>query len=92
MTEERRGDERSPSFRNVELITQGPEGAASFPIILRDTGGTGVGGVYVGQNAFTPRGDATLRDAKGGDRTVRVIWTRKLADYVHMVGLEVVDG
>jgi hypothetical protein len=92
MTDERRGDERSPSFTEVELITQGSEGETSFPIILRDTGGTGVGGVSVGQGAFAPRGDAILRDTASGDRPVRVVWTKKLAEYVHMVGLEVVDG
>lgn len=92
MTDERRDEERSPTFRHVELITTGPAGQASFPIILRDTGSAGIGGVYVGQDAFTPLGDATLRDAGGGDRTVRVIWTKKLADYVHIVGLEVAAG
>lgn len=89
MTEERRDEDRAPTFRQAELVTEGPEGDASYPIILRDAGRAGIGGVYVGHGPFIPKGDATLRDAIGGDRVVRVIWTKKLADYVHIVGLEI---
>jgi hypothetical protein len=89
MDDERRDEARAASFRQVELVTTGPEGEVSFPIILRDAGRSGLGGVYVGQDEFNPRGDAELRDEQAGDRTVRVVWTRKLAEYVHIVGLEV---
>ena len=89
MNDDRRNGEREPTFRQVELVTTGPGGQASFPIILRDAGEAGLGGVYVGQDAFTPKGSAELRDEDGGDRAVRVIWTRKLAEYVHIVGFEV---
>ena len=29
-----------------------------------------------------------LRDAKGGDRRVRIVWARRVAEYVQMLGLE----
>ena len=64
----------------------------SFPLILRDSGGDGLGGVYVGQGEFAPDGDAVLRDREADDRRVRIVWTKKIADYVHMVGLESSDG
>ena len=89
MADDRRDEQRSPTFRQVELVASGPEGDISFPIILRDSGRAGIGGVYVGQDPFMPRGDAELRDPDGGRRAVRVIWTKKLADFVHIVGLEV---
>jgi hypothetical protein len=89
MDDERRDGQREPTFRQAELVTTGSEGEASFPIILRDAGLAGIGGVYVGQDPFTPEGAAELRDADGGNQMVRVIWTRKLAEYVHIVGLEV---
>ncbi len=89
MADERRDEERVPTFRQVELVTKGALGEASFPIILRDSGGAGIGGVYVGQGDFLPQGDAVLRDVEGDDRVVQVIWTKKVADYVFIVGLEV---
>lgn len=93
MNDERRDETRSHTFRNVELVTVDPNGVEiSFPLILRDSGGDGLGGVYVGQDEFAPDGDAILRDREAGDRRVRIVWTKKIADYVHMVGLESSDG
>ncbi len=91
MNDERRDEERSHTFRSVELVTGEPGGGeASFPLILRDSGGDGLGGVYVGQDDFAPEGDAILRDREAGDRRVHIVWTKKIADYVHMVGLEAI--
>ena len=92
MDDDRRDEQRSPTFRPVELVVTGPEGDVSCPIILRDSGRAGIGGVYVGQDPFMPRGDAALRDPEGGRRLVRLGWTKKVADFVHIVGLEVVDS
>ncbi len=92
MNDERRDEARSHTFSSVELVTVGPGGIeASFPLILRDSGGTGLGGVYVGQEVFAPEGDAVLRDPEADDRQVRIAWTKKVADYLHMVGLELTD-
>jgi len=93
MNDERRDQGREPTFRNVELVITGPSGIeTAFPVILRDSGGAGLGGVYVGQDLSVPVGDAVLRDAGGGDRKVRVVWTKKVADSVQMLGLETTDG
>ena len=93
MNDERRDADRSPTFRNVELITTGATGdEVVYPIILRDSGESGLGGVYVGQDPFAPEGTATLRDSEGRERDVRIVWTKEVADFLHMVGLEIDDS
>jgi len=90
MNDDRRDQDREPTFRNVELVITGPSGIEfAFPVILRDSGEAGVGGVYVGQDLFIPEGDAVLKD-DDGDKAVRVVWTKKVAESVQMIGLEVV--
>jgi len=92
MSDERRDEERSHTIRNVELVTVDRNGVeTAFPLILRDSGGAGFGGVYVGQSEFAPEGEAMLRDEETGSRRVQIVWTTKVADYVHMVGLESCD-
>ena len=92
MNDERRDEERSHTFRTVEMVTSDPDGTeTAYPLILRDAGDIGLGGIYVGQDMFAPEGDAMLRDEEAGDRRVRIVWTKKVADYVHMVGLELAD-
>ena len=89
MSDERRNDERSPDFRNVELVTTNGEGnETAFPVTLRDTSKKGLGGMYVGRETLNPTASFVLRDAKGDDRRVRIVWARKVADYVQMLGLE----
>lgn len=91
MSDERRDDERNPDFRNVELVTTNSGGnEKSYPVTLRDTSGRGLGGMYVGQDTLSPAGTFVLRDADvGADRRVRIVWTKRVADYVQMLGLEV---
>jgi hypothetical protein len=33
-----------------------------------------------------------LRDTEGADRRVRIVWTKRVADYVQMLGLEVSEN
>jgi hypothetical protein len=90
MNDERRDQAREPSFRNVELVIAGPSGIeVGFPVILRDSGRNGLGGVYVGQDLFIPEGDAVVKD-DDSDTRVRVVWTKKVAEYVQILGLELV--
>jgi hypothetical protein len=90
MSDERRDDERSPDFRNVELVTINSGGnERTFPVTLRDTSESGLGGMYVGQDTLSPAGSFVLRDEDGEDRRVRIVWTKRVADYVQMLGLEV---
>jgi hypothetical protein len=89
MSDERRDDERSPDFRNVELVTTNGEGnERTYPMTLRDTSERGLGGMYVGQETLNPTASFVLRDAEGKNRRVRIVWARRVADYVQMLGLE----
>ena len=94
MSDERRDDDRSPDFRNVELVTTNSGGnEKSFPVTLRDTSGSGLGGMYVGQETLSPSATFVLRDdSEEGDQRVRIVWTKRVADYVQMLGLEVSDS
>jgi hypothetical protein len=93
MSDERRDDERSPDFRNVELVAVNSGGNEKvYPVTLRDTSGSGLGGMYVGQETLSPAATFVLRDAEAGDRRVRIVWTKRVADYVQMLGLEVSEN
>jgi hypothetical protein len=93
MSDERRDDERSPDFRKVELVTINSGGnEKSYPVTLRDTSGKGLGGMYVGQDTLSPTATFVLRDSQGDDRRVRIVWTKRVAEYVQMLGLEVSEN
>ena len=93
MSDERRDDERSPDFRNVELVTINSGGnEKTYPVTLRDTSESGLGGMYVGQEPLSPTATFVLRDSdKDEEQRVRIVWTKKVAEYVQMLGLEVSD-
>jgi hypothetical protein len=93
MSDERRAEDRSPSFRSVELISTDHGGnESSFPVILRDSGGAGLGAVYIGQEPLDPEGEFALRDSNGGDRGIRIVWAKRIAEYVQMLGLVIAEG
>ena len=93
MSDERRDDERSPDFRNVELVTINSGGnERAYPVTLRDTSEGGLGGMYVGQETLSPTASFILRDDDGEDRRVRIVWTKRVADYVQMLGIEVSES
>ena len=93
MSDERRDDDRSPDFRNVELVTTNSGGnEKTYPVTLRDTSDRGLGGMYVGQDTLSPSGSFVLRDTNGEDRRVRIVWTKRVAEYVQMLGLEVSEN
>ncbi|MEJ2580638.1 MAG: hypothetical protein P8127_03205 [Acidobacteriota bacterium] len=94
MSDEQRDDERSPDFRNVELVAINSGGnERSFPLTLRDSSEGGLGGMYVGKETLSPTGTFVLRDAeKEDDCRVRIVWTKKVADYVQMLGIEVTES
>lgn len=86
MDGDRRSQDRMAEFRSVELIAvSGAEQV--FPIILRDSSGMGLGGLYVGKELLDPNGDFLLREEGADDREVRVVWARRVAEYVQLVGL-----
>ena len=91
MSDEKRNDDRSPDFRSVELITtNGAGNEKTYPVTLRDTSGSGLGGMYVGEDVLSPTATFVLRESEEEeDCRVRVVWTKRVADYVQMLGLEV---
>jgi hypothetical protein len=91
MSDERRDDDRSPAFRSVELVTtNGAGNEKAYPVTLRNTSESGLGGMYVGDEVLSPTATFVLRDTEDDeDRRVRVVWTKRVADYVQMLGLEV---
>ena len=94
MSDERRDDNRDPDFRNVELVSTNSGGnEKTFPVTLRDASDTGLGGMYVGDDVLNPTATFVLRDAEEDeDRRVRIVWTKRVADYVQMLGLEVSES
>lgn len=94
MSDERRDDERSPDFRSVELVTFNDHGnEKSYPVTLRDTSDRGLGGMYIGEETLSPAGTFVLRDSdEPEERRVRIVWSKKVAEYVQMLGIEVSEG
>jgi hypothetical protein len=93
MNDERRGEERSPAFRSVELVTtDSDENERSYPVILRDSSAVGMGGVYIGDDPPNPDSEFVLRDVGSADRRIRIVWTKKVADFVEMLGFEIAEG
>lgn len=93
MSDERRDTERSPSFNYVKLTSTDADGnEKTFPVILRDRSGSGLGGMYIGQEVLSPQGEFLLRDPEGGEKKVRIVWTKRVADYVQMLGMELVES
>ena len=93
MSDERRDSDRSPSFNYVKLTSTDADGREkTFPVILRDRSGSGFGGMYIGQDVLSPQGEYLLRDPNGGEKKVRIVWTKRVADYVQMLGMELVES
>lgn len=91
MSDERRDDNRSPDFRSVELVAINSGGnERAYPVTLRDTSESGLGGMYVGEDVLSPTATFVLRESEQDeDCRVRIVWTKRVADYVQMLGLEV---
>ena len=93
MSDERRTNRRDPNFVNVELVTTDASGKEkSYPIILRDRSGTGLGAMYIGKEVLSPKTDFTLRGGGDDDRRVRIVWTKQVADFVLMMGMELAEA
>ena len=91
-SDERRDLGRLPSFSYVKLVTTDAGGNEKvLPMILRDRSGTGGGAMYLGKEVLNPAGTYILRDAEGTEKKVRLVWTRRVADYVQMLGLAIAD-
>lgn len=92
MSEERRSRDRYPSFRMVELMVKGEGGEGTgFQIMIRDAADDGLGGVYIGQDPLDAHDEFTLKEADGTEKDVRIVWTKKVAESVVMLGLELIE-
>ncbi len=93
MSNERRDTARDPNFHNVELVTSDASGRErTYPVTLRDTSGAGLGAMYVGKEVLNPKNDYRLRDSGGEERKIRIVWTKQVADFVLMLGMEVAEA
>jgi hypothetical protein len=89
MNDERRDQDRRPDFDTMKLVTSDDSGREkSYPVTLRDTSGTGLGAMYVGKEVLNPKDDFLLKGGTGGDRKIRIMWTKQVADFVLMLGME----
>jgi hypothetical protein len=93
MNDTQRNQVRDPSFHNAELVTTDASGQEkSYPLTLRDTSGTGLGAMYIGKEVLNPKSDYLIRGGGAGDRKVRIMWTKQVADFVLMLGMELAEG
>ena len=93
MSSERRDTARDPKFHSVKLVTTDASGREiTYPVTLRDTSGTGLGAMYVGKEVLNPKNDYRLQDSGGGDQKIRIVWTKQVADFVLMIGMEVAEA
>jgi len=93
MNDKQRDQVRDPTFHNVELVTTDASGREkTYPLTLRDASGAGFGAMYIGKEALNPKSDYILRDAGAGDRKVHIMWTKQVADFVLMLGMELADA
>ena len=93
MSSERRDTARDPKFHSVELVTSDASGRErTYPVTLRDTSGKGLGAMYIGKEVLNPKNDYRLRDSGGGEQKIRIVWTKQVADFVLMMGMEVADA
>ena len=93
MSVERRNVQRDSNFVNVELVTTDAAGREKiYPIVLRDRSGSGLGAMYIGKEVLSPTKDFLLRAGDDDDLRVRIVWTKQVADFVLMMGMEVAEA
>ena len=93
MNDERRDQDRKPGFQSLRLVTSDDSGQQkSYPVTMRDTSGTGLGAMYVGKEVLNPKDDFLLTGGADGDQRVRIMWTKQVADFVLMLGMEAAEG
>jgi len=93
MNDERRDQDRKPDFQSLRLVTSDDSGQQkSYPVTLRDTSGTGLGAMYVGKEVLNPKDDFLLKGGAGGDQKIRIMWTKQVADFVLMIGMEFAES
>jgi hypothetical protein len=48
--------------------------------------------MYVGKEVLNPKNDYRLQDSGGGEQKIRIVWTKQVADFVLMIGMEVAEA
>ncbi len=76
-----------PDMRQGELVAREGDGTESrVPVLLRDGGLSGIGAVYVGQQAPPTTGELSLVPDEGTCKEVRLVRARRSAEYVYLLG------
>ena len=92
MNDERRSNQRSPDIRYVKLVAVSGDGSEKvYPLILRDVSNDGVGGMFIGSELLDIDKDYVLRVSDGKERAVRIVWTKQVAELVHILGMKFTD-
>ena len=93
MGDERRSNSRSPEIRYVKLVVTKDSGEERvYPLILRDVSNDGVGAMFIGSEAVDPERDYILRVSDCKERGVRIVWTKQVAELVHILGMKFTDN
>lgn len=88
MSNDRRAEERRPSFTQADVLVRDPDGQErTLPMMLRDVSPSGLGGVYVGQD-LPDIGDEYFLYTDGEVRPIRLAWWKKIAEYVLLLGFD----
>ena len=93
MDDDRRGKTRTPDIRYVKLVVTKDSGEERvYPLILRDVSNEGVGAMFIGSDAVDPSREYVLRVSDGKERRVRIVWTKQVAELVHILGMKFTDN
>jgi len=67
-------------------------GTASMSVYLRDMSVGGFSGTYFGSKV-PPTGDVLhVRDQEGKSARIKLVWSQKTLECIHMLGFELVDS
>lgn len=92
MSHERRRHERHNLTGKVVVERELDNGGtAAMSVYLRDMSIGGFSGTYFGKQVPRYAGQLFMRHDDGGNTAVRLVWSERTLDCIHMLGFELVD-
>ena len=88
MDNEQRNRDRTPNFEIVDLVVERGGTEEVHSIMLRDESPRGLGGVFIGHEPPNPENACFLQGPDGSRTPTRIVWVRKVADHVTLIGME----
>lgn len=89
MDEDRRREERKPSFEIVEVTLCDRAGSErTFPLMVRDRSEGGLGGVYVSSLALDRQARYRVEEADGSATEMVLKWIQPVAGNVFVLGFQ----